>query len=80
LFQLPDAFKDFATDNMKGTRPSDDLLAHCRREMLHAQYEILLDDEFVEAYEHGIVIMCCDGIMRRFYPRIITHSADYKEK
>jgi hypothetical protein len=55
-------------------------MAHCHREIYNAQWEIILDDEFLEAYEHGIVIMCCDGIRRRFYPRIFTYSADYKEK
>ena len=56
------------------------LLTHCRRELMHAQWAILLDDEFVRAYEHGIVIQCCDGVWRRFYPRIMTYSADYPEK
>jgi hypothetical protein len=55
-------------------------MAHCRREVMHAQWKILLDDEFLEAYEHGVVIKCCDGIKRRFYPRILTYSADYPEK
>jgi hypothetical protein len=41
---------------------------------------ILLDDEFIEAWKHGIVILCCDGIKRRFYPRIFVYSADYLEK
>ena len=59
---------------------SKDLMNHCRREVLHAQWEILIDEEFLEAYKHGIVIECCDGIMRRFYPRILTYSADYPEK
>jgi hypothetical protein len=59
---------------------SKELMTHCRREVLHAQWSILLDDEFLEAYMHGIVIMCCDGISRRFYPRILTYSADYPEK
>jgi hypothetical protein len=53
---------------------------HCHRELFHEQWNILLDDEFLEAYEHGIVILCCDGIARRFYPRIFTYSADYPEK
>lgn len=48
--------------------------------MFHAQWEILLDDEFVEACQHGIVIKCNDSIFRRFYPRIFTYSADYPEK
>jgi len=55
-------------------------MTHCRREVLQAQWEILLDDEFLEAYKHGLVIVCCDGVMRRFYPRILTYSADYLEK
>ena len=42
--------------------------------------EILLDDEFLEAYERGVVILCGDGVMRRFYPRIFTYTADYPEK
>ena len=56
------------------------LMTHCRREVMHAQWAILLDDEFLEAYKHGIVVKCCDGITRRFYPRILTYSADYPEK
>lgn len=48
--------------------------------MFHAQWDILLDEEFMNAYEHGMVIECCDGVRRRFYPRIFTYSADYPEK
>jgi len=55
-------------------------MKHCRREVLHAQWDLLLDEEFIEAYEHGIVVQCCDGVERRFYLRIFTYSADYKEK
>ncbi|KAG2047193.1 hypothetical protein BDR06DRAFT_1032526 [Suillus hirtellus] len=70
---LPDSFKDFAGFN-------SDCTTHCQRELFHEQWKILLDDEFLEVYEHGIVIHCCDGITRRFYPRIFTYSADYPEK
>jgi hypothetical protein len=65
---------------MKGHPPSAALMAHCRREALHAQWDILLDEEFLVAYEHGIVVQCCDEVTRRFYPRLLTYSADYKEK
>ena len=41
---------------------------------------LLLDDEFVAAYQHGIVIKCADGVFRCVYPRIFTYSADYPEK
>jgi hypothetical protein len=55
-------------------------MTHCRRELLHAQWEVLLDEKFVHVYKHGIVVKCCDNITRRFYPRFLTYSADYKEK
>jgi hypothetical protein len=47
---------------------------------MHAQWEVLLDDEFMEAYEHGVVVTGSDKIKRRHYPRLFTHSADYPEK
>ena len=78
--QLPDNFKDFATRNAGGKCPSDAFFAHCHHELFHEQWKVLLDDEFIDAYEHGIIIMCCDRIKRRFYPRIFTYSADYPEK
>jgi hypothetical protein len=43
-------------------------------------WNLLLDGEFVTAYEHGFVMLCFDGRSRRFYPRIFTYSADYQEK
>jgi hypothetical protein len=55
-------------------------MAHCHRELYHAQWAVILDDEFLEAYVYGIVIDCCDAIRRRFYPRIFTYPADYHEK
>lgn len=55
-------------------------MAHCHREAFHAQWEILLDAEFCEAWVHGILVQCYDGVMRRIYPRIFTYSADYPEK
>jgi len=56
------------------------MFAHCKREFMHAVWRILLDEEFVEAYDNGIVIICFDGVTRRVYPRIFTYSADYPEK
>lgn len=63
-----------------GKAPSQPFLTHCHREFLHEQWKILLDDDFVEAWKHGIVLLCPDGKRRRFYPRIFTYSADYPEK
>jgi len=79
--KLPDSFKDFATTQTAGGKaPSSALLTHCERELFHAQWKIILDDEFLEAWKHGIVILCADGVKRRVYPRIFTYSADYPEK
>ncbi|KAF8227180.1 hypothetical protein L208DRAFT_1298201 [Tricholoma matsutake] len=79
LETLPDAFKAFATEHLGGKGLNGAFMAHCHREIYNAQWEIILDDEFLEAYEHGIVIMCCNGIWHCFYPHIFTYSADYKE-
>lgn len=78
--QLPDSFKDFASTYTDGKGASRECVTHCHRELFQAQWNVLLDDEFLEAYEHGILILCCDGIERRFYPRIFSYSADYPEK
>jgi hypothetical protein len=74
--QLPDCISDF----LSGLSQSDVLLTHCRRELMQKVWDLLLDDEFIEAYEHGFVLTCLDGIARRFFPRIFTYSADYPEK
>jgi hypothetical protein len=47
---------------------------------MHAVWRILLDDEFVVAYENGIVITFLDGIQHRLFPQFFTYSADYPEK
>jgi hypothetical protein len=79
--QLPDVFKEFAARQTGGAQaPSEAFMTFCHRELIHAQWKILLEDDFIEAWKHGIVITCCDGVARRFYPRIFTHSGDYPEK
>ncbi|KAJ7169185.1 hypothetical protein C8R43DRAFT_1121076 [Mycena crocata] len=76
---IPDAFHDFYK-SLTGKAPTDDILTHCCRDLMHAIWRLLRDYEFLEAWEHGIVIGCEDGILRRFYLRIFTYSADYPEK
>ncbi|KAJ3779376.1 hypothetical protein FB446DRAFT_796475 [Lentinula raphanica] len=80
---LPPSFHDFASrffTKWSTTKQREGLLTHCRRELMHAVWRFLLDDEFLHAYRYGIVIRCHDGTERRFYPRIFTYSADYPEK
>ncbi|KAK7685095.1 hypothetical protein QCA50_011932 [Cerrena zonata] len=76
---LPDGFHDWYT-SITGEGPPADLLTHCRRELMHGVLRIILDDDFIQAYKHGIVLRCQDGILRRIFPRLFTYSADYPEK
>jgi hypothetical protein len=78
--QLPDSFKDFATTHTGKKKLKSEWMAHCRRELTHAQWAILMDDDFLEAYEHGMVVKCYDDEWRRFYPRFFIYSMDYMEK
>lgn len=51
-----------------------------RRELMHRVWDAMLDDEFLKAWDAGILVTCGDGVTRRLYPRIFTYSADYPEK
>jgi hypothetical protein len=77
--QLPKTFAS-SVKNIRGRGPSKDLIGHCNRELYHAAMEAILDDDFVDACVNGISIKFADGVIRRVYLRILTHSADYKEK
>ncbi|KAI0309196.1 hypothetical protein OF83DRAFT_1089234 [Amylostereum chailletii] len=78
--KLPDAISDYIRQHAPDKRSITALLTHCRRELFHGAWVILLDDEFIEAYHHGMIIDCADGVRRRIYPRLFTYSADYPEK
>lgn len=78
---FPDSLQDdLKTFHHKWETQQKDILTHCRRELMHAVWSFLLDDDFFHAYKYGIVLRCHDGIERRIYPRIFTYSADYPEK
>jgi hypothetical protein len=79
--QLPESIREFISSfHPKWRTQKVSILTHCRRELMHAVWEKILDDDFVHAYKYGIVIKCVDGIERRIYPRFFTYSADYPEK
>jgi len=79
ISQLDDAFQD-TYRNIYGKAATGDMLTFLRREVMQAVWELLLDDEFMDAYINGIVMQCSDGILRRIFPRFFTYSADYPEK
>ncbi|KAF8219307.1 hypothetical protein L208DRAFT_1341622, partial [Tricholoma matsutake] len=77
---LPDTIQDIYTQIFHGMTASKETLMHLKCELMHAIWELLLDPEFMHAYEHGIVVKCADGILWHLFPPFFTYSADYPEK
>jgi hypothetical protein len=78
--KLPDDLQDSYMKAYNGLPASAETITHLKRELVQKVWELLLDDEFMEAYENGIVITCADGVTRQNFPRFFTYSADYPEK
>ncbi|KAH9954823.1 hypothetical protein BGW80DRAFT_390490, partial [Lactifluus volemus] len=76
---LPDKTQDVYT-SIFNQAASAATLTYLKREVMQSMWRLLLDEQFVHAYIHGIKIKCADGVIRRVYPRIFTYSADYPEK
>ncbi|PCH39218.1 hypothetical protein WOLCODRAFT_86414 [Wolfiporia cocos MD-104 SS10] len=76
---LPDFIQD-KYQSLYDTAATADVLRFCKRELMNAIWLLILDPEFMKAYEHGILEKCGDGILRRLFPRFFTYSADYPEK
>ncbi|KIJ50055.1 hypothetical protein M422DRAFT_160141, partial [Sphaerobolus stellatus SS14] len=68
---LPDSIIEFIRTHVSAGA-ADALKTHCRRELFHAALKVLLDEDFLEAWKHGIIVDCLDGIRRRLFPRIFT--------
>ncbi|KAK7435189.1 hypothetical protein VKT23_019759 [Stygiomarasmius scandens] len=76
---LPDIVRDAYHDEF-GVYPNDEVMKFLKREIMQAVWMLLLDDELLDAYIHGLLLVCADAIFRRLYPRFYTHSADYLER
>ncbi|TEB21218.1 hypothetical protein FA13DRAFT_1800109 [Coprinellus micaceus] len=76
---ISDDFKDYLSARTGGKIPPY-LMSHLNRECYHAQWVIILDDQLLEAISEGVVLMCSDGVKRRFFIRIFTYSSDYPER
>jgi hypothetical protein len=63
-----------------GRKATAQLKAHLKRDLYHGTWALLIDAEFIKAYENGIEIKFADGITRLVFPRFITYSADYPER
>ena len=63
-----------------GTSATATVLMHCKHELMQVIWSFLLDSEFLDAYENGMVIKFPDGIFCRVFLRLFTYAADYPEK
>ncbi|KAF7299351.1 hypothetical protein MIND_00884300 [Mycena indigotica] len=77
--KLPDSIRDSYRAHY-GCDMADDVYTHLKRELIHAIWQLLLSDDFMDAYDNGIKIKCWDGVVRLVFPRFFTYSADYPEK
>ena len=77
--QLPTTLSH-AYEEKYGEPPSAAVLRLLKHDLMQKIWLLLLDDEFMDAYTHGIKLVCGDGITRCVFPRIFTYSADYPEK
>ncbi|KAG2062612.1 hypothetical protein BDR04DRAFT_1131191 [Suillus decipiens] len=76
---LPDNLQDIYVD-IFGEGTTDQVHTFLKRELVQVIWQLLLDGDFMHAYEHGIVIDCSDGITQHVFPRFFSYSADYPEK
>ena len=79
FWQLPRNFQDEYRKHYTHAS-SDDVYTHCKCELMHAIWKLLLNVQFADTYKNGIVIKFFDGITRRVFPRFFTYSADYPKK
>ncbi|KAJ3537968.1 hypothetical protein NMY22_g5372 [Coprinellus aureogranulatus] len=70
---LPDGFHDWYLPRSGKPNIPDSLSTHLNRELYHSQWRILLDDDFVYAYEHGIIVDGFDGFFPLFTIDDETH-------
>ena len=74
-----DDFDDWYLEHY-GRKPPDYIKTHMRRELVQAVWRLLLDDDFVDAYQNGLVTRFADNVVRLTVPRFFSYSTDYVEK
>ncbi|KIY46552.1 hypothetical protein FISHEDRAFT_66447 [Fistulina hepatica ATCC 64428] len=62
ILSLSDRFQDLASSlHKEWSMQRKGILTHCQRQLMHAIWCFILDDDFLHAYHFGMVIMCKDG-------------------
>ncbi|KIL55287.1 hypothetical protein M378DRAFT_173752, partial [Amanita muscaria Koide BX008] len=77
--KLSDKFQDFYK-HVFGVPAAADVITHCKRELMHLIWLLIIDDDFMHAYVHGFCHEFIDGVTRLVFPRFFTYAADYPEK
>ena len=59
-FQLPGHVQSFIQKFATGA--TDPLMTHCRCELFHEAWKVLLDEDFIHAHLHVVIMDYADGI------------------
>ncbi|KAI0672334.1 hypothetical protein C8Q78DRAFT_971002 [Trametes maxima] len=76
---LPDKIQDWYT-RMYNIAATAAVLTFLKRELMQQVWLLIMDDRFMYAYIHGLIIACGDGVLRRLFIRFLLYAADYPEK
>ncbi|KAI0654691.1 hypothetical protein C8Q70DRAFT_925386 [Cubamyces menziesii] len=76
---LPDSIQDWYC-RIYEIAATAAVLTFLKRELMQHIWLILMDDWFMYAYIHGLLLECGDGILRRLFIRFLFYAADYPEK
>jgi hypothetical protein len=57
-----------------------EVLRFLKVDLMQKIWLLMLDNTFMDAYVHGMLITCGNGVKRRIFPQIFTYTADYPEK
>jgi hypothetical protein len=77
--QMPNTFSLWYQEQTGHVLPSD-VLTHMKHKLMHAVWRLMLDKEFMKAYDKGTLVNFADGKTWLVLPRIFTYLADYLEK
>ncbi|KAH9915299.1 uncharacterized protein BXZ73DRAFT_106270 [Epithele typhae] len=64
---LPDTIEEAYAD-IFGNPPTEEIMRFLRRELFQEIWLRLMNTDFMEAYEKGVVYECTDGVTRRLFP------------
>ena len=59
---------------------TEKVLKLLKRDIHNSVINLLMDEDFIQAYEHEILVECSDGVLRLIFPHIFVYSADYPER